>query len=184
MKRIVGILMFLVLLSGCEKYVVEKSDVTLMGLYVVDAIDIIGNNGSTDTTLNQGQVFESDIVPEPFNYIKTNDFNICFHSTGFWGDFGIIWVNKNNPFMTPQWLYDSRNQMNAYDGFTIYGNNQSSLGILQLNYTTPDSISKTIKFVIEKDGLESLQLLSTGSYPFGPNGTKSFFRLYMTRIHP
>lgn len=176
--------MFLVLLSSCERYVVEKSDVTLMGLYVVDAVDVIGNNGSTDTTLNQGQVFENSIAPEPFNYIKTNDFNICFHSTGFCGDFGIIWVNKDKPFQIPQWLYDSRKRINAYDGFSIYGNNPYSLGILQLNYTTPDSVSKTIKFTIEKDGFESLQLLSTGSYPFGPNGTKSFFRLYMTRIHP
>jgi hypothetical protein len=184
MIRIVGILMFLVLLTGCEKYVVEKSDVTLSGLYVVDAIDIIGNNGSTDTTLNQGQIFESSIAPEPFNHIETNDFNINFESDGLWGDFEMIWTNKNNPFVTPQWLYDSRKLTNFYDGFTIYGNNQLSLGTLQLNYTTADSVSHTMSFKIEKDGFESLQLLSTGSYPFGPNGTKSYFRLYMTRIHP
>jgi hypothetical protein len=79
MRRIVGILIFLVLLSGCEKYVTEISNVTLSGLYVVDWVTVVGDDGN-DTILHyeNGETFTDSNLYAPFNEIKTNDFNINF----------------------------------------------------------------------------------------------------------
>jgi len=184
MKKIFLFNLICTILVSCEKYVTEISDVTLSGLYVVDEIDVIGNNGTTNISYHSGDIFDNQIFPQPFNHIKTNDFNINFENDGFVGDFQMVWTNKNSPFITPQWLYDSRHHANVYDGFSIYGNNSYSLGTLILNYTTNDRISHVMSFKIEKDGFESLQLLSTSSYPYGQYGTSSRFRIYLTRIHP
>ena len=58
MKRIVGVLMFLILLSGCERYVVEISDVTLSGMYVVDWVTVVEDKGNdTISFYENGEVF-------------------------------------------------------------------------------------------------------------------------------
>ena len=58
MKRIVGVLMFLILLSGCEMYVVEISDVTLSGMYVVDWVTVVEDKGNdTISFYENGEVF-------------------------------------------------------------------------------------------------------------------------------
>jgi hypothetical protein len=174
------------LFTSCEKFVLETSDVTLMGLYVVDYVDVIGNNGGTDTSFHSGQVFDNTIFPPPFNRIKTNDFNINFENNGFVGNFMMIWTNKKtSPMGKPQWLYDTR--ISLYDEFSIYGNTSYNLGTLVLRYTDTSNknpVKRTMTFIIERDGFESLQLLSVNSYPYGPYGTSSRFRIYLTRIHP
>ena len=79
MKRIVGVLMFLILLSGCERYVVEISDVTLSGMYVVDWVTVVEDKGNdTISFYENGEVFTDSNLYEPFDTIKTNDFNINF----------------------------------------------------------------------------------------------------------
>ena len=178
------LLLSLLLITSCEKYVTEISDLTLMGLYVVDYVDVIGNNGGTDTSFHSGQVFDNTIFPVPFNKIKTNDFNINFENNGFEGYFMMIWTNKNNPMGKPQWLYDTRMSENPWDGFSVYGNTSYNLGALVLRYTDTSNVKRTMTFIIERDGFESLQLLSANSYPYGQFGTSSRFRIYLTRIHP
>jgi hypothetical protein len=77
MKRIIGFLIFLVLLTGCEKYVVEISNVTLSGLYVVDWVTIVGDEGNdTIMTYQNGETFIDSNLHAPFNNIETNEFNI------------------------------------------------------------------------------------------------------------
>ena len=84
MKRIVGVLMFLILLSGCERYVVEISDVTLSGMYVVDWVTVVEDKGNdTISFYENGEVFTDSNLYEPFDTIKTNDFNINFESSSF-----------------------------------------------------------------------------------------------------
>jgi hypothetical protein len=147
------LLLILFLFTSCEKFVLETSDVTLMGLYVVDYVDVIGNNGGTDTSFHSGQVFDNTIFPVPFNKIKTNDFNINFENNGFEGYFMMIWTNKKtNPMGKPQWLYDTRMSKNPWDGFSIYGNTSYNLGALVLKYTDTSNVKRTMTFIIERDG--------------------------------
>jgi len=145
-------------------------------MYVVDWVTVVGDN-STDTIQN-GEVFtDSDLYKhEPFDTIKTKDFNINFESSSFSGKFKMIWLNKPN---TPiNWKYDSKEPNYAF--FEIKKNTSYSYGYLILNYTKPiDGSKKTMIFEIEEDGHEHLKLLSS---PYGLNNRQ--IRLYLTRIAP
>jgi hypothetical protein len=177
MRRIVGILMSLVLLSGCERYVVEISDVTLSGMYVVDWVTVVEDKGNdTVSFYENGEVFTDSNLYEPFDTIKTNDFNINFESSSFLGEFEMIWLDKPN---TPiNWKYDSRKSNYSY--FEITNNTSYSYGYLRLNYGQHGNNSiKTMVFKIEEDGFEHLKLLST---PYGPYNRQ--IRLYLTRVGP
>ena len=185
------ILLFLIFaLTSCEKYVTEISDVTVAGLYVVSEVEVVSTNPqySTDTSYRGGQVFQDTDLPQPFNYIKTNDFHIDFFNNGFVGNFGIIWQNRNQTSQVPIWQYDTRyppvNPSQSGARFSIFGNNSYYLGSLILNYYSTPNKLETMTFKIEKDGYESLQLLSFGTYPLGQYGENKKIRLYLTRIHP
>ena len=178
MKRILGLLMFLVLLSGCEKYVVEISNVTLSGLYVVDWVTVVGSEGN-DTILHyeNGEIFTDTNLNsyKPFNEIETNEFNINFESSSFIGDFEMIWLDK--PVKPINWKYDTRD---SDDAFFKINNTAYSYGTLRLNYFQPgDKSITTMIFKIEEDGFEHLKLLSS---PYGPDNRR--IRLYLTRIAP
>ena len=177
------LLLLVLVLSSCEKYVTEISDLTLSGLYVVSEVEVVSTDPqySTNTSYRGGQVFQDNDLPVPFNRIKTNDFNINFENNGFNGDFGLIWTNKNQPSSIPIWLYDTRYNS---DGFRVLNNNAYNLGYIVLQYRTLENQPIIMTFQIEKDGYESLQLLSSGTYPIGQYGENKKLRLYLTRIHP
>lgn len=183
MRKVFLLLVVLVCVS-CEHYVTEIRDLTLSGLYVVSEVEVVSTDPqySTNTSYRGGQVFQDNDLPVPFNYIKTNDFNINFENNGFNGDFGLIWTNKNQPSSIPIWLYDTR--YTDLDGFRVFNNNAYNLGYIILQYRTPNNQPITMTFQIEKDGFESLQLLSSGTYPIGQYGESKKLRLYLTRIHP
>lgn len=183
MRKVILLLLVFVLTS-CEKYVTEISDVTVAGLYVVSEVEVVSTNPqySTNISYHGGQIFQDNDLPQPFNYIKTNDFNIKFENNGFVGNFGLIWTNKSQPNQIPIWYYDTMYSNNG-DGFRIFGNNAYNLGYLILNYSSPNQ-RYNMSFLIEKDGYESLQLLSSGTYPLGQYGENKKIRLYLTRIHP
>ncbi len=178
------ILLLGLFLTSCEQYVVEISDVTLMGLYVVSEVEVVSTDPqhSTSASYHGGQILQDSDLPQPFNFIKTNDFHISFENNGFVGNFGVIWTNRNQPSQIPIWMYDTR-QSNFNDGFKIFGNNAYNLGSLIMNYSK-NGQQYNMTFIIEKDGYESLQLLSSGSYPLGQYGERKQLRLYLTRIHP
>ena len=185
MKKLFLLLLVLVLTS-CEKYVTEISDVTLMGLYVVSEVEVVSTDRqySTDSSYRGGKIFKDNDLPQPFNFIKTNDFHINFFNNGFVGNFGLIWTNQSpQSGQIPIWQYDTRYSQN-YDGFKIVGNNAYNLGAIILNYTLSSNQHNVMTFIIEKDGYESLQLLSSGTYPLGKYGESKKLRLYLTRIHP
>jgi hypothetical protein len=183
MKKLIFLFIPL-LLTSCEKYVTEISDVTLMGLYVVSEVEVVSTapQYSTDTSYHGGEIFRDNDLPEPFNYIKTNGFHINFENNGFVGNFGLIWTNQTEYYKMPIWLYDTR-YSNGNEGFKIFGNNSYNLGSLILNYSSSNK-RYNMNFVIEKDGYESLQLLSSGAYPLGQYGESKKLRLYLTRIRP
>lgn len=178
------LLLVVLVLTSCEHYVTEISDLTLSGLYVVSEVEVVSTDPqySTNTSYRGGQVFQDNDLPVPFNRIKTNDFNINFENNGFNGDFGLIWTNKTQPSSIPIWLYDTR--YTDLDGFRVLNNNAYNLGYIVLQYRTSNNHPITMTFQIEKDGYESLQLLSSGTYPIGQYGESKKLRLYLTRIHP
>jgi hypothetical protein len=179
MKRIVGILMFLVLITGCEKYVTEISNVTLSGLYVVDWVCVVGDEGNdTISFYENGQTFTDTNLHAPFDVIETNDFNINFESSSFVGDFEMIWLDKPNKPIN--WKYDTRSTNDEY--FRITNNTSYGYGYLRLHYSQPNSNSViTMIFEIEEDGLEHLTLLSS---PYGPSFDSRQIRLHLKRIYP
>lgn len=181
MKRIVGILMFLVLITGCEKYVTEISNVTLSGLYVVDWVCVVGDEGNdTISFYENGQIFTDTNLHAPFDVIETNDFNINFESSSFIGDFEMIWLDK--PSKPINWKYDTRKSKNDYVGFEIKNNFSYDYGNLYLRYEEPGGSSViTMIFKIEEDGHEHLKLISS---PYGPDFNSRQIRLHLKRIYP
>jgi len=167
MKRIVGILMFLILLSGCEKYVVEKSDVTLSGMYNITKIVTTDDNG-LDSVYTYG-FCKNDILPKPFDSIPINNFFIEFSYVDV--RFNLI---NTNPYM---WEYGG-NTDSTQIWTTINGNHSYFSGFLSFSYkpTGTDSY-RTLRFTIVDDGLVSLTLRSEGTY----TNSKKHITLYLSR---
>jgi hypothetical protein len=55
---------------------------------------------------------------------------------------------------------------------------------MQFNYVTDDGSSRTITFLIEDDGVESLQLKSSGAWFNGKFGQKQVMTMSLTRVGP
>ena len=79
MKKLYLILV-LFLLTSCEKFVVETSDVTLSGKYVVSKLDItsVDQNTNRDSLYTIGDVYVNPILPDPIDSIVINRFYIHF----------------------------------------------------------------------------------------------------------
>jgi len=137
MKRIYLILTFLVLLTSCERYVVEISDVTLSGEYVISKID------TKDSTYTTGSTYINNTLPSPFDTIEINHFYIQM-------DYAQIYLNDTSVSSPRKWEYKKF--------YRILGNNSYSSGYLQFD------LSREILFLIEEDGFESLQLKSAGDW--------------------
>jgi hypothetical protein len=68
--------------------------------------------------------------------------------------------------------------------YRILSNNSYNSGFLQFDYITSDGSVRTLTFLIEDDGFESLQLKSSGSWFKGKFGEKQVMTLYLTRVGP
>jgi hypothetical protein len=68
--------------------------------------------------------------------------------------------------------------------YTVLGNTTYSSGYLQFYYVTKDGSARRMTFYIENDGLESLQLKSSGAWFKGKFGEKQVMTLYLTRVGP
>jgi hypothetical protein len=64
------------------------------------------------------------------------------------------------------------------------GSTTYSKGYLQFDYVTRDGSARTMTFYIEDDGIESLQLKSSGAWFKGKFGEKQVMTLYLTRVGP
>jgi hypothetical protein len=86
-----------------------------------------------------------------------------------------------NPTGRDLWQYGSSPNEIFY---RILSNNSYSSGFLQFDYVTSDGSVRTLTFLIEDDGFESLQLKSTGAWFKGKFGEKQVMTLYLTRVGP
>lgn len=178
MRRIVGFLMFLVLLSGCEKYVVEKSDVTLSGKYVISKLNIINvdQNQTRDSLYLIGSTYVNRKLPKPFDSIVIDKFYIHM-------DYSTIRINLLGVSTTGSeiWEYGKSPDEIFYN---ILSNNSYSSGFLQFTYITSAGNATTMTFLIEDDGFESLQLKSEGTWFEGKISQKQVMTLGLTRVGP
>jgi hypothetical protein len=178
MRRIVGILMFLVLLSGCEKYVVEKSDVTLSGKYVISKLNVINVDQSQtpDSLYLMGSTYVNHNLPKPFDSIVIDNFYLHM-------DYSTIRLNMLGVTSTGQDIWEYGNSPDEIF-YRILGNNSYCSGYLQFTYITSAGNAATMTFLIEDDGFESLQLKSEGAWFEGDMGQKQVMTLGLTRVGP
>lgn len=178
MKKIYLILTFLVLLTSCEKYVVEKSDITLSGKYVVSKIDItnVDQNTTRDSLYTIGSTYINNVLPDPFDTIDINRFYIHM-------DYASIRLNLLgvSPSGRDMWQYGSSPNEIFYN---VLSNNSYSNGYLQFDYISSDGSSRRMLFLIEDDGFESLQLKSAGAWFKGKFGDKQVMTMSLTRTGP
>jgi hypothetical protein len=170
----------LLFLSGCEKFVLSNKDVTLSGKYVVSRLDItnVDQTQSRDSLYLLGSTYKNKLIPAPFDSIKINRFYIHF-------DYSTIrmnWIGINNS--RDMWEYPLPTEPNGFIYYSILNNNSYYNGYLQFTYITKDGFNKTMTFLIEDDGFESLQLKSSGAWFNGKFGEKQVMTLYLTRVGP
>jgi hypothetical protein len=68
--------------------------------------------------------------------------------------------------------------------YKIFGTTPFHSGNLQFDYVSKDGALRTLRFIIEDDGLETLQLRSTGIWPNNQFGEKQTMTLFLTRVGP
>ena len=178
MKRIFGILMFLVLITGCEKYVVEKSDITLSGKYVVSKIHIsnVDQSQTPDSMYLLGSTYINHELPKPFDSMVVDDFYLHM-------DYSTIRLNLFGVTQTGQDIWEYGNSPDEIF-YRILGNNSYNNGYIQFTYITSTGAATTMTFLIEDDGFESLQLKSSGAWFDGEMGQKQVMTLGLTRVGP
>jgi len=172
------LIILIFLLTSCEKFALERSDVTLSGKYVVSKLDItnVDQNTSKDSLYTVGDLYVNSVLPDPFDSIEINRF--------YWHmDYSTIRLNELGvtPYGQDIWQYGMSPDEIFYK---ILGNTTYSKGYLQFNYISKDGSSRTMTFYIEDDGIESLQLKSVGAWFKGKFGEKQVMTLYLTRVGP
>ena len=158
-------------LTSCERYVTEISTLTLSGKYKLALLDVtsVDQRTSPDSTYLAGSVYINPSLPFPFDTIQINRFFIYF-------TYSEIKIN----------LIDTSQGRDIYQfntNYKVLNNNAYDLGHLQFTYF-PTPIAKTLTFHIEKDGLESLQLQSSGQWVNGRFGEKQVLTFVWTRVSP
>ena len=176
MKKLIYLpILFLI---SCRVYVVEKSDLTLSGKYVVSKLDItsVDQNQYKDSLYLLGTTYKNPLIPSPFDSIKINRFYIHL-------DYSSIKMGKLTLTADGRdiWEYGMAPDEIFY---RILNNNSYSNGFLQFTYEAKPNDVRTLTFLIEDDGFESLQLKSSGAWFKGKFGEKQVMTLYLTRVGP
>lgn len=169
---------FIVLFTSCEKFALERSDVTLSGKYVISKLDItsVDQNTNHDSLYTVGSTYINHMLPDPFDSITINRFYWHMdYSNILLNDTGVNWAGRD------MWEYGNYPNEIFY---RILGNTTYSSGYLQFDYVTKDGTARTMTFYIEDDGIESLQLKSSGAWFKGKFGEKQVMTLYLTRVGP
>jgi hypothetical protein len=174
MNKIILFLFLLTTICSCEKFVLNKSDVTLSGKYVINRLEItnVGQNQTRDSLYTLGSYYVNRSIPYPFDSITINRFYLHM-------DYSVLSLDLLG--VSP----DGRDIWGITPIFyNILSNNAYNSGYLQFTYEPPMGGAKTLTFLIEDDGFETLQLRSSGGWFKGNFGQKQVMTLYLTRIGP
>lgn len=176
MKKIT--LITLLLFTSCQLYVTEKKDVTLSGKYVVSKLEItnVDQNQTRDSLYLVGSVYRNPQLPDPFNNISINNFYIHF-------DYSTVRMKLVGVYPSGQdmWFYGSGPNYIFYKNFGV---TPFHSGYIQYHYKTKDGSGISMTFMIEDDGLETLQLKSSGAWFDGELGQKQVMTISLTRVGP
>lgn len=175
------LIILILTLCSCEKYVTEVSDLTMSGKYVVSKLAVIQviNPTLTDTVYFSNDLFVNNNLPDPFDSIKVNNFYIHFdYSTVRIGWIGTtntgreIWKYGENP----NFIFYNRVPW-TFDAYT--------LGKIAYEYIPTDrnSVSRVV-FQVESDLFETLQLSGFEFVSNNRMGTKSRLVFSLTRVGP
>ena len=170
-------ILFCFFLFSCEKVVLRNSDLTLSGKYKLTLLDVtsVDQNVNSDSLYTTGMTFVNRALPKPFDSLVVNRFYIHL-------DYSTVRINLLGVTQDGRdiWQYGvSPNDI----FYRILNNNAYNLGYLQFDLIS-EGTSKTVTFHIEEDGLESLQLQSTGSWSIGKFGEKQILTMRFTRVGP
>jgi len=175
-KKIIPI--FILLFFGsCERYALPISDLTLSGKYKLTLLDVtsVDQNITPDSLYRTGSVYINRNLPKPFDSLVINRFYIHL-------DYSTLRMNLLGvtPFGSDVWEFGNSPNFIYY---RVLNNNTYNHGYLQFDYENQTG-SKTLTFHIEEDGIESLQLQSTGSWARGKFGEKQVLTFVWTRVGP
>lgn len=176
MKKI--ILIILLFLTSCQFYVTEIKDVTLSGKYVVSKLEItnVDQNQIRDEIYLIGDTYVNNNLPHPFNNIKINNFYIHF-------DYSTVRMDLRGVTKSGEdiWGYGvSPNEI----FYKTFGATPFHSGYLQYNYTSKNGGHVSMTFIIEDDGMETLQIKSSGAWFDGKFGQKQVMTMLLTRVGP
>ena len=176
MKKI--ILIILLFLTSCQFYVTEIKDVTLSGKYVVSKLEItnVDQNQIRDEIYLIGDTYVNNNLPHPFNNIKINNFYIHF-------DYSTVRMDLRGVTKSGEdiWGYGvSPNEI----FYKTFGTTPFHSGYLQYNYTSKNGGHVSMTFMIEDDGMETLQIKSSGAWFDGKFGQKQVMTILLTRVGP
>jgi len=172
---------FLILVSlslvSCERYALPISDLTLSGKYKLTLLDVtsVDQNITSDSLYRTGTVYINRNLPKPFDSLVINRFYIHL-------DYSTLRMNLLGvaPSGNDIWEYGTSPNFIYY---RVLNNNTYNHGYLQFDYENQTG-SKTLTFHIEEDGVESLQLQSSGQWAKGELGEKQVLTFVWTRVGP
>lgn len=166
-------------LFSCQMFVLETQTLSLSGKYVVSRLDItnVDQTTSKDSIYRIGDVYyANNEFPDPFDSIPINRFYIHLDESSI----RMNWLGVNFGGRDI-WEYGQKNSPIFY---SVFNNTSYTYGYLQFSYETKGKEFKTLTFLIEEDGLETLQLKSSGLWLKGKDGQKKVMTLYLTRVGP
>jgi hypothetical protein len=174
MKRILVLSLIICFFVSCEKYR-TGTNLTLSGKYVLSLLDVTSENQNDyrDSLYRPGSIYKNKNLPNPFDSMVINRFYI--HLT-----YSEVRMNllENTPNARDIWQYGDRPNEIFY---RVYFNNTYNNGILSFTYISKDRTSRTMNFLIEQDGIESLQLRLLGTRTNGENQTLT---MVFSRVGP
>ena len=177
MKRIPILFLIICFFVSCEKYSTGTT-LSLSGKYVLSLLDVtsVDQNTSKDSLYRPGSVYKNKNLPNPFDSMVINRFYI--HLTYSEIRMNLLGVTPEGRDM---WQYvDSPNEI----FYRVYGNNTYNSGTLNFTYISKDKTPRTMNFLIEQDGFESLQLKSSGTWIKGEYGEKQILTMVLSRVGP
>lgn len=177
MIRTLYLILITFLLVSCEKYITNTKTLTLSGKYKLALLDVtsVDQNITLDSLYRPGTVYINHNIPKPFDSLVINRFYIHLDYSSI--RMNLIGVTNDGIDL---WEFGSQNNPIFY---SVISNNSYSNGYLQFHYVS-EGMVKTMTFLIEDDGFESLQLQSSGSWARGKFGEKQVMTFVLTRVGP
>jgi len=172
-KKII-LIFILLFLGSCERYALPISDLTLSGKYKLALLDVtaVDQNTTRDSLYRPGSTYINPQLPPPFDSIVINRFYIHM-------DYSKIRLNLLNENLD-LWQFGNPGEEIYY---RVLNNTTYNHGYLQFDYVV-NSKKNRLTFHIEEDGIESLQLQSSGQWVKGELGEKQVLTFVWTRVGP